>query len=192
MLDKLKAYFTSDAFKNLASRAAWTAVYVLAGTTVAVLTSNDADLSGAAIRAALIAAALAAGKAILVGRYGDPDKIRTRLGEIVNRVAHTAWQAVLASGIALFSTGQLNDFNAVKATLVAALVNVLKTVVIPPAVPGLDEGDVNEDGDQDGPPVVDEAEVGDPEPGEVPVEDIPDPPVVDEADLYVPEDGAEA
>lgn len=141
MLDKLKAYFMGEAFKNLAARAGWTALYVLLGAGLAVLTTSDKDLTGAAVRAAVIAAVLAAGKAVLVGRFGDPDKIRTRLGEIANRVAHTAWQAAIASVLALLSTNQLGDAAAIKATVIAALVNVLKTIVIPPDVPGDEGGD---------------------------------------------------
>lgn len=141
MLDKIKAYLTGAAFKNLAARAGWTALYVLLGTGLAVLTTSDQDLTGATVRAALIAAVLAAGKAVLVGKFGNPDKIRTRLGEIANRALHTAWQAALASVLALFSTNQLGDSAAIKATLLAALANVLKAIVIPPTVPGDDEGD---------------------------------------------------
>ena len=119
-----------DKIYDWLTRALWTAIYVFVAAFLSTAGGTDLTTTSA-LRAAGLAALLAVAKSLVVGVFGDPNKIRSTLADMGLRAFHTFWQTFAALIIVTdFSAGAL------KIAAISAAVNTLKGVVFPPSIPG--------------------------------------------------------
>lgn len=118
-----------DQVKDWLTRAGWTALYVFVAAFVGSLSLSGNDITSLEVlKAAVIAAALAAAKTLLVNQFGDPAKVRSQLVDIGIRSANTFWQT--AVGL-LVAAGNWEP-GTLKIAFIAAATNTLARVVVPP------------------------------------------------------------
>lgn len=119
-------------------RAAWTILYIVVAVFLSGAAAGQDITSLTVLKAIGIAAALVAVKTLLANKLEDPDRVRNVLTDIAVRAFHTFWQTVVT---AVLVSGDFS-WPALKVAAIAAAVNTLKGVILPPAGGTVIQGEV--------------------------------------------------